>query len=78
VCYQRITKSGNVAYLSSLQPKEGNSIDAKLEQTLTERVVSAKESGEGLEPTDCILTIFPDQPPLDCLHIIVWKLDAGE
>ena len=58
--------------LSSLQPKEGDSsINAK-------RFASAKESGEELESTDRVLTVFPDQPPLDRLHIIVRKLDTGE
>ncbi len=68
----------NMAYLSSLQPKEGNSINAKPKQTLPGRVASARESGEELEPTDSVLTVFPDQPPLDRLHIVVRKPDTGE
>ena len=66
-----------MAYLSSLQPKEGNSINAKPKQTLPGRVASARESGEELEPTDSVLTVFPDQPPLDRLHIVVRKPDTG-
>ena len=67
-----------MAYLSSLQPKEGNSINAKPKQTLPSRVATARESGEELEPTDSVLTVFPDQPPLDRLHIVVRKPDTGE
>ena len=70
--------SDNMAYLSSLQPKEGDSINAKPKQALPGRVASAKESGEELEPTDRVLTVFPKQPPLDRLHIIVRKPDTGE
>jgi hypothetical protein len=47
----------------------------KPKQTLPGRVASIKESGEELDSGDAILTVFPKQPPLDCLHIIV---DLGE
>ncbi|KAF8218452.1 hypothetical protein L208DRAFT_341792 [Tricholoma matsutake] len=58
------------------KPKEGDSINAKPKQTLHGRVASARESGEELESADSVLTVFPDQPPLDRLHIIVRKPDT--
>ena len=66
--------------LVSFQPPEGilAPINVILKSTLPRCVVSARESREELEPVDSILTIFPDQPPLDCLHIIIRKLDTGE
>ena len=70
--------SDDMAYLSYLQPKGGDFVNAKPKQTLLGRVASAKEFGEELEPTDHVLIVFPDQPPLDHLHIIVWKPDTGE
>ena len=70
--------SDDMAYLSSLQHKEGNLITAKPKETLLVRVASARKSGEELPPTDSVSTIFPDQPPLNCLHVIVRKPDAGE
>ncbi|KAF8240565.1 hypothetical protein L208DRAFT_1427998 [Tricholoma matsutake] len=60
------------------KPKEGISINLKPKQTLPGRVASIRESGEELDPGDSVLTVFPDQPPLDRLHIIVRKPDAGE
>ena len=57
-----------MAYLSSLQPKE---VNLKPKQTLRSRVASARETREELEPMDSVLTVFPDQPPLDRLHIVV-------
>ena len=73
-----IEDSRSRIYLSSLQPKEGNFINAKAKQTLSGRVASARKSGEELEPTDSVLTVFLDQPPLDHLHIVVRKPDTGE
>ncbi|KAF8237953.1 hypothetical protein L208DRAFT_1245054 [Tricholoma matsutake] len=60
------------------KPKEGNSIHLKPKQTLPGRVASIRESGEELDPGDSVLTVFPDQPPLDRLHIVVQKQDTGE
>ncbi|KAF8225505.1 hypothetical protein L208DRAFT_1306035 [Tricholoma matsutake] len=59
-------------------PKEGNSINLKPKQTLPGHVMSIRESGEELDPGDSILTIFPDQFPLNHLHIVVQKPDTGE
>ncbi|EDR05746.1 uncharacterized protein LACBIDRAFT_329298 [Laccaria bicolor S238N-H82] len=58
------------------KPKEGNSINTKPKQTLPQRVASARNSGEELDPTDSVLTVFPDQPSLHHIHIIVRKPDA--
>ncbi|KAF8338646.1 hypothetical protein F5887DRAFT_1235893 [Amanita rubescens] len=58
------------------KPKEGNSINAKPKQSLPSCVASARESREELDPTDSVLTVFPDQPPLDRLHIVVRKPDT--
>ena len=69
--------SDDMACLSYSQPKEGDSVDAKPKQTLLGHVASARESGDELEPTDRVLTVFPDQLPLDRLHIIVRKPDTG-
>ena len=50
----------------------------KPKQTLPGRVASIWESGEELDPTDSILTVFPEPPSLDRLHIVVRKPGAGE
>ena len=50
----------------------------KPKQTLPGRVASIRESGEELDAGDTILTVFPNQPPLDRLHIIVGKSDTRE
>ncbi|KAF8241168.1 hypothetical protein L208DRAFT_1229418 [Tricholoma matsutake] len=60
------------------KPNEGNFINAKPKQTLPGWVASARKSREELEPMDSVSTVFPDQPPLDYLHIIVQKPDTGE
>jgi hypothetical protein len=67
-----------VAYSPSFQPTDGNPIKIKPKQTLPGRVASIRESGEELDVGDIILTVFPNQPPLDRLHIIVRKSDTGE
>jgi hypothetical protein len=69
---------GDMAYSSSLQPKDRSPVNVKPKQTLPGHVASIKESGEELDPTDSVLTVFPEQPSLDHLHIIVRKPDAGE
>jgi Crinkler effector protein N-terminal domain len=43
-----------------------------------ESLKSAREFGEELEPMVSVLTVFPDQPPLDRLHIVVRKPDISE
>jgi hypothetical protein len=67
-----------MAYLSSFQPKGGILINAKPKETLPGRVASARESGEELDAVDSVLTVFPNQPSLDHVHIVVRKPDTGE
>ena len=66
------------AYSPPFQPKDGNPIHVIPKYAPLGRVASIMEFGEELDPGDTILTIFPKQPPLDRLHIIVRKPDAGE
>jgi len=70
--------SGDMAYSHSFQPKDEDPINVKPQQTLPGRVVSMRESGEKLDPTDSVLTVFPEQPLLDRLHIVVRIPDTGE
>ena len=77
-CYRRIVMLVGIAYSPSFQPEDRNPIDVKPKQTLPERVASVREPEEELDPTDSVLTIFPEQPSLDHLHIVVRIPDTGE
>jgi len=54
------------------QPKDSNPI---IQETLAEHVKSLGDSisrvADQLYPTDCLLSIFPSQPPVEYVHVIV-------
>jgi hypothetical protein len=54
------------------QPKDSNPI---LHDTVAEHITSFGDSisrvADQLEPTDRLLSIFPSQPPHECVHVIV-------
>ncbi|KAF5379727.1 hypothetical protein D9615_005698 [Tricholomella constricta] len=69
-------KQGSLAAVGShslelWKPREGNPIISRPKQTLPIRVASARESGEELDPTDSVFTVFRGQPSLDHLHVVV-------
>ena len=60
----------------SFQPKDTNPIDVNLADLASIR--TDEQLAEKLPSTRPVGYIFPNQPPLDRLHIIVGKPDTGE
>jgi hypothetical protein len=58
------------------QPKEGNPINVYLDELAF--IHGDEQLAEKLRSICPVGYIFPKQPPLDYLHIIVQKPDAGE
>jgi hypothetical protein len=67
----RAMEESQYGLLAIVPAQDGNLFNVKPKHTLP---------GEELDPTDMVLTVFPEQPPLDRLHIIiiVRKQDTGE
>ena len=64
------------------QPKDSNPILTKPSDIATEYIRSLGDSisnvADKLEPLDPLISIFPSQPPIEHLHIIVKILPVGE
>jgi hypothetical protein len=64
------------------QINDSNPINAKPSDTLVQRIRllgdSLSKFATQLDPTDAILSEFPQQPALEYVHIIVKVTDTGE
>ncbi|KAF8625763.1 hypothetical protein AX14_011547 [Amanita brunnescens Koide BX004] len=63
------------------KPTDSNSVATKPANTLVERIGllghDLSEFANKLDPSDTVFSIFPTQPPRDCIHIIVKRPAPG-